>query len=218
MNKSQAIDIIWDYMHMNHQLKPADCIFILGSNDPNTARHAASLFHDGYAPVIAISGDGTNHANPTKRDGNSGRPEAEVLKEICIEAGVPESAILIEDKANNTGQNFEFITPILQEAGIKLQTIIAIQKPYMERRTYATGKVWWPDTELILNSQSRTFDEYVRKEHDQDTIISKMLGDLERIKEYPALGFQIPQEIPDHVWEAFLFLKDLGYTKYLLQR
>ncbi len=218
MNKIQAVDIIWEYMHMNHQLKAADCIFILGSNDPNTARHASSLFHAGYAPVVAISGDGTKHENATKRAGNSGRPEAEVLKEICIEAGVPESAILTESEANNTEQNFKYIRTVLQKAGVKIRTVIAVQKPYMERRTYATGKMFWPDIELILSSQSGTFDDYVAEGHDKDTIISKMLGDLERIKEYPALGFQIPQEIPGPVWEAFLFLKDLGYTKYLLQK
>lgn len=218
MNKSQAIDIIWDYMHLKHQLKPADCIFILGSNDPNTARHAASLFHDGYAPVIAISGDGTKHKNSNSLYQYNNRTEADIFKETCIEAGVPEPAILTEDKAGNTGQNFEFITPILQEAGIKLNTIIAVQKPYMERRAYATGKMFWPDTELILSSQKGTFEEYAAtNDKNADTIINKMLGDLERIKEYPALGFQIPQEIPDVVWESFLFLKDLGYTKCLLK-
>jgi hypothetical protein len=29
-------------------------------------------------------------------------------------------------------------------------------------------------------------------------------------------GFQIPQEIPEKVWDAFERLKELGYTKHLL--
>ncbi|MDO9541097.1 MAG: hypothetical protein Q7J98_02090 [Kiritimatiellia bacterium] len=29
--------IIWDYHHINHQVKKADCILILGSHDPRVA-------------------------------------------------------------------------------------------------------------------------------------------------------------------------------------
>jgi hypothetical protein len=43
-----------------------------------------------------------------------------------------------------------------------------------------------------------------------------MVGDLQRIKEYPKLGFQIEQEIPKDVWEAWEELVKLGYIKYLL--
>ena len=34
MNKTEAIEIIWNYMHMEHELIPADLICILGSLDP----------------------------------------------------------------------------------------------------------------------------------------------------------------------------------------
>lgn len=43
-----------------------------------------------------------------------------------------------------------------------------------------------------------------------------MVGDLQRIKEYPAKGFQIPQEIPDNVWSAYEKLGCVGYTSHLI--
>ena len=43
-----------------------------------------------------------------------------------------------------------------------------------------------------------------------------MVGDLQRIKLYPALGYQIAQEIPDDVWSAFEELVRAGYDKYLM--
>ena len=43
-----------------------------------------------------------------------------------------------------------------------------------------------------------------------------MMGDLQRIDVYGRNGFQIPQEIPEKVWDAFESLKGLGYTKRLL--
>ena len=43
-----------------------------------------------------------------------------------------------------------------------------------------------------------------------------MVGDLQRIKLYPALGYQIAQEIPDEVWSAFEGLVRAGFDKYLI--
>jgi hypothetical protein len=44
-----------------------------------------------------------------------------------------------------------------------------------------------------------------------------MVGDLQRIKFYPALGFQIEQEIPDEVWQAYEKLVELGYDQHLIK-
>lgn len=44
-----------------------------------------------------------------------------------------------------------------------------------------------------------------------------MVGDLQRIKEYPKQGFQIEQEIPDEVWRAYEELVKLGYTQFLMK-
>lgn len=218
MTKDIAVSIIWDYMHMEHELKRAHVLFVLGSNDVRVAKHAAALYHAGYAPIIAISGDGTKHETSLLNNPYHGQTESEVLKAVCLENGVPESAILTEDKANNTGQNFEFMKPVLIANDIGVKTALIVQKPYMERRAYATGKVWWPDVDLICTSPNGSFAEYTKDTFDPDTIINIMLGDLERIKEYPARGFQIHQDIPPEVWEAFLFLVEQGYTKHLLAK
>lgn len=46
--KQEEIDVlsqaIWDYHHLDHSLKKADCIFVLGSHDTRVAEYAASLF------------------------------------------------------------------------------------------------------------------------------------------------------------------------------
>lgn len=48
-------------------------------------------------------------------------------------------------------------------------------------------------------------------------IINIMVGDLQRIRVYPAKGFQIPQDIPEDVWEAYNRLVALGYDKQLVK-
>jgi hypothetical protein len=48
-----------------------------------------------------------------------------------------------------------------------------------------------------------------------ERVINIMVGDLQRIRIYPAKGFQIPQDIPDEVWTAYERLVKWGFTKHL---
>jgi hypothetical protein len=48
-------------------------------------------------------------------------------------------------------------------------------------------------------------------------VISIMVGDLQRVKLYPLRGFQIPQEIPGDVWEAYEALVAAGYNRHLIR-
>ncbi len=44
-----------------------------------------------------------------------------------------------------------------------------------------------------------------------------MVGDLQRIKLYPAKGFQVYQEIPPEIWNAYERLIQLGFDKHLVK-
>jgi hypothetical protein len=91
----------------------------------------------------------------------------------------------------------------------------------MERRSYATFKKVWPEKDLCVTSPRASLDEYLRDaSHDSlssDDVIGIMVGDLQRIRLYPERGFQIPQDIPDDVWQAYQELVEAGYDKYLLE-
>ena len=50
-----------------------------------------------------------------------------------------------------------------------------------------------------------------------DDFINIMVGDLQRIDVYGDNGFQIKQEIPDTVWDAFQILVKEGYDKQLIK-
>ncbi len=217
MTKDEALKVIWDYMHMNHQLKKADVIFVLGSRDISVAAYAAQLYVDGWAPRILFSGSGNIHNHKPGRERFVGSTEAEVFADIEREKGVPEEAIFLENRSQNTGDNYKFASKLLKEMGIEPKIVIAVQKPYMERRTYATGKIHWPSVELIIASPRIPMSEYPDESNDHgEHWIHAMVGDLQRIKEYPAKGFQIKQEIPREVWNAYEYLVTQGYTRRLL--
>lgn len=217
MTKDQAILIIWEYMHLHQTLENADAILVLGNRDIRVAQRAAQLWLDGWAPYLVCSASGNIHNDKPGREQFVGSTEAEVFAAKAIAIGVPEDAIIVENQSQNTGQNYEFALARLAEKGVKVETLIAVQKPYMERRTYATGKVWLPDINLIVTSPNISLADYPNESNSEgEHWIHALVGDLQRIKEYPKKGFQIEQEIPDEVWDAYEYLVAEGYTNRLI--
>jgi len=204
--------IIWDYHHLLHRLKKADCFLVLGSNDTRVAEYASDLFLQGYAPCIIFSGGlGSLTKNVFQK------PEAEIFADIAIARGIPKNKILIENKSTNTGENIKFTKQFLEDRGLNFNSFIVAQKPYMERRTYATFKKLWPKKDFIVVSPPIFFENYPNKDISKDKMINIMVGDLQRIKIYPQKGFQIYQKIPKNVWQAYEKLVKAGYTKHLIE-
>lgn len=186
-----------------------DVILVFGSNDIRTAVRAAELFQLGYAPYIICSGG-------NGKDTTYDKPEAVTFAEEIIKMGVPQQSVITESQSTNTGENILFTRKLIQERGYNFASFIVVQKPYMERRVYATFCKQWPDANFMVTSPQLTFDEYFTDAQFKQEVIQLMVGDLERIREYPKLGFQIPQAIPDSVWRAYEALTALGFTKYKL--
>jgi len=94
-----------------------------------------------------------------------------------------------------------------------------VQKPYMERRTLATCVKQWPDknTRFSVTSPNVPFEEYFNDANPKELVINIMVGDLQRIKEYSKLGYQIEQDIPDDIWKAYERLIELGFGKHLMR-
>jgi uncharacterized SAM-binding protein YcdF (DUF218 family) len=213
-------ELIWDYHLLHHQLEKADCIFALGCHDEGVAIRAAGLFNESWAPWLVISGGVLFNGNDPIAIGSAIEKkltEAVHFRDIAIGKGVPAEKIIIENKATNTGENFQLTAGVLNQLGHSFRKFIVVQKPYMERRTYATGMAQWKNKQLILASENISFQDYLQKGIPKDRIINTMTGDLQRIKLYPSRGFQIYQDIPANVWEAFEELVAYGFDKRLVK-
>ena len=140
---------------------------------------------------------------------------------VAIEMGVPPDRILVENRSTNTGENVLFARRLLGEKGLDPQTFIVVQKPYMERRSFATFRKLWPEKRLVVTSPRVTLDEYLDRYSNEALstadVVSIMVGDLQRVKLYGENGFQIPQEIPADVWDAFEALVAAGYDSRLVR-
>jgi uncharacterized SAM-binding protein YcdF (DUF218 family) len=131
--------------------------------------------------------------------------------------GVPEESMLIEDRSTNTGENVQFTRRLLTERGLDPESFILVQKPYMERRTFATFRKVWPEKDAVVTSPRISYEDYPTADIPRERVIHIMVGDLQRIRVYPARGFQIEQEIPGEVWEAYEGLVALDYTDNLIR-
>ena len=203
---------LWDYHHMHHTLEEADCILALGSHDLRVAERAAQLYLEGWSPVVVFSGGLGNFTKEMWTE-----TEADQFAAIAISMGVPEASILVEDRSTNTGENILFTQQLLAQKKLDPRSFIVVQKPYMERRSYATFKQHWPDKKLVVTSPQISFENYPTGEIPLERVINIMVGDLQRIKFYPQKGFQVYQEIPADVWQAFEQLVALGFDKHLMK-
>lgn len=206
---------IWDYHLLHHAIAPADAILVLCSHDTAVAARGAQLWLDGWAPRLIYSG---GLGSITRQMWSE--PEADQFARIAVGMGVPAEGILIENQSTNTGENVRFTRRLLEQQGIDAARFILVQKPYMERRSYATFEKVWPGKELIVTSPPASFEEYLAKYSNQalsdEDVINIMIGDLQRIRLYPRMGFQIEQDIPEAVWAAFEALVALGYDTRLI--
>jgi uncharacterized SAM-binding protein YcdF (DUF218 family) len=206
---------LWDYHQLHHELSPADVIMVLCSYDLAVAERGAQLFLEGWAPLLIFSGGLgaiTKHLWTV--------PEADQFAAIAVATGVPRDKILIENRSTNTGENVRFTRQLLAERGLDPAKFILVQKPYMERRAYATFMKVWPGKELVVTSARVSFDDYLARYSSDalsvDDVIGIMVGDLQRIRLYPAKGFQIAQDIPADVWAAYEALVRAGYGTHLV--
>jgi len=97
-----------------------------GRPSPALARRietAARLFAAGRAPRALVTGGATG-AGPAS--------EAEAMRRGLIARGVPEAAILVEDRARDTLENARLSIPILRRAGVS-RAILVTDRVHMPR-------------------------------------------------------------------------------------
>src|SRR4051794_5812419 len=209
-------EIIWHYHRLNHSLDKSDAILVLCSHDTSVAERGAQLALEGWAPLLIFSG---GLGTITRQMWTE--PEADQFAAIARRMGVADDRILIENRSTNTGENITCTRALLAERGLDRQTFIVVQKPYMERRSFATFRQRWPDKTVLVTSPQVSFDDYLANYSNAslpaDDVISIMVGDLQRVREYPAKGFQIPQDIPDNVWAAYEELVRAGFDRHLIR-
>ena len=97
--------------------------------------HAARLYKAGKAPIIIPSGSG----------------ERESAVPLLHDFGVPENAILVEDKARNTEENAKFVEKILKPRNTQntRKKILLVTSAWHMRRSVLMYRKYAPSLEIV---------------------------------------------------------------------
>lgn len=209
MEDMKFVQILWDYMRMNHEIKHSDCIIGLGTMDTNVANIASELYLKGYANKLIFSG---GLGKITRKLWNE--TEAEKFAKIAIQRGVPSNNIYLEKESTNTGDNFRFSKKLIENLKLDIKSCIIVCKPYDEKRAYATFKKIMPEYDGIVYSENISCEEYYQKYGNE--WVHVLVGDIQRMKIFYEKGWQIKMDIPQNVWKAYETLVRKGYNKFVL--
>lgn len=209
MKDIEQIEVLWNYMKMNHEIRNADCIIGLGTMDINVANVASELYLKGYANKLIFSG---GLGKITRKLWNE--TEAEKFAKIAIQRGVPSNNIYLEKESTNTGDNFRFSKKLIENLKLDIKSCIIVCKPYDEKRAYATFKKIMPEYDGIVYSENISCEEYYQKYGNE--WVHVLVGDIQRMKIFYEKGWQIKMDIPQNVWKAYETLVRKGYNKFVL--
>jgi uncharacterized SAM-binding protein YcdF (DUF218 family) len=126
-SSAQAIVVLGGYLRIETRLPRQ---IEIGST-ADRLLGAAELYRAGKAPLILLSGGN----NPLFAS-SAAPPEAVAASGILEEWGIPRSAILIEDRSQNTHENAEFSHRILAEKGIS-RILLVTSASHMRRASGA---------------------------------------------------------------------------------
>lgn len=186
---------LWEYLAVVEPPRSADVIFVFGSRDLAVPAHAASLFHEGHAPQILVTG---SYGRMT-RDVFS-KPEALVFRDHLVDAGVPPSAILTEPVATNTLENVRLGVETLRRVDRMPATALLVAKGFVMRRCVATFAQQFdhirvqacPPEGGLATSLDRSPTEFA----------ARLVAEIDRLERYAESGDIRAQEIPTAVREA----------------
>lgn len=213
VNDWHNLEILGEYLRLETSLpERADAIVVGGAGALlQGAIRAAQLYHHGLSPLIVVSG----FANPYYQTDHT---EATIMKRELLRLQVPSSAILTEHQAQNTGQNITKSEELLRQQGVELKDVILVHQPFMTRRFLATALAQWPQPQpnFYVTSQSLTAQQnyslYQPFFGESNRAIEIMMGDYQRIKDYPAQGFSVKQPFDEKAEQAYQSLLQRGFV------
>lgn len=154
---NRAIKDITNFIFMDDAPEKCDIILIPGTSKSSITEKAAELYCAGYAPYVMPSGlyssslgrfAAENIDNP--RYVGEYATDFEYCKHILMENGVPESAILREDRATNSMENAMYSAQAVKDTGIEVKRAIICCQAFHARRAFLSYACHFGDTELIV--------------------------------------------------------------------
>jgi len=155
------------FLYQRDELKPVDVIVVLGGEPTERVEHAVRLFREGWArkDKIIFSGGPVvwKHTH------------ASLMQEYAFSLGIPNNAVILEDKSYTTEDNARFTKEILQKYGFT--SCILVTSPYHSRMASEIFKKILGDEIRMLSSPSEqswfTFEKWWKRKRDREVVLNE---------------------------------------------
>jgi uncharacterized SAM-binding protein YcdF (DUF218 family) len=217
-------------------LKKVDILVLLGNSIPYTIQCAVTAYKNNLCDKILING-GIGHSTQILRDEIrkdskfdcievDNKAEANIFFDIMTKIyGIQPDKIIVENKSTNCGDNARKATELLRELSIEYDSLMLIQDPTMQLRTYASF-LKCIDAEKIklinyapfipnINSYLKLTNADVNGIWDEQRYFELIMGEIPRLKDdnngYGPNGknFIAHVDIPLEIEEDYNMLKTL---------
>ena len=198
---------LWSFLSALRSREPADAVVVCCSYDIRVCDYACDLLKQNLAPRLVLSG---NTGNWTRLLWSE--PEAHVFRRRALAQGIEPERIHVEDRSTNFGENIAFVRELMPQ----LRRVIFVTKPNAILRVALTVPVRWPEVTAWVDSPPFEFPEEVSNIIGVFGVIHEMVGDVDRVLQYPARGFQRPYDVPETILESWKALVVEGFSHHLL--
>lgn len=209
--------IVWNYMRIDMTFEKCDLIIGCGCMNTNIPIRCSELLKNGYGKKILFCGG----LGKVSKD-ILNKTEAETFRDIAIDEGVSSRDIFIENRSTNTEDNFRFAKEVIQSKNLDADRILIVHNTLSERRTLSTARAILKNKKLFITSPNVTFEEFIEylknNEEKINDSISCTVGDIQRLIIYPQFGWQVKEIVPGKVLDAYYYLKNNGYTKFIISK
>jgi uncharacterized SAM-binding protein YcdF (DUF218 family) len=184
---------------------PVDAVIGFGVFDLTLPVFCAELFSRGLARQILFTGGigaGT---------GNLGGAEADVWRQEVrrTHPHLPEHAFILENRSTNTSENIQFTAELLKTRhpalgfGSGIRSAIIVASPSRLRRVRLTMQKLQPAVQVVRMLPNVEFaaEHALYASHGVD-YLSHLIGELDRLANYPARGWIAPEALPSDICDA----------------
>ena len=146
---------IGDFIFVSDPPEQADAIMVAGGSYPELPEYAAALWKAGYAPRIFIGGGVSiklgyfpgPHSKPERYSGHY-ETEYAFYRDVLLLAGVPEQAIIGENRSGYTKQNALFAREAADAHGLCIKRALLVCKSFHARRCLMYYQAAFPHTDF----------------------------------------------------------------------
>jgi len=178
-----SLQRIADYMMPAFPPCRSDLGFLFGTRHglPEFCEAAYALWQDGMFARLLVSGG---------RTAGQASAEADVIAERLVQLGMPESALILERAATNTGENVRFgrarVGELMDLSAIR--SVLVIGKVCSTRRYLMTLRRHWPGLRMSVFPVNY-FGVPVERWHEHEEFRARVLGEFGKIPGCLALDF-----------------------------